>query len=70
MARLYVTPRQEEILRSAALGHSDKQIADLLGISHATVRTHLRRLYLSYGFKSRSQAVAAWLGHDPAARAG
>jgi DNA-binding CsgD family transcriptional regulator len=58
---LVLTPRQSEILSLVAVGFSDKQIAERLGVSPRTVRTHLERLFHEYGFSSRSAAVAAWL---------
>jgi predicted transcriptional regulator len=35
------TPRQNDLLRLVAAGHTNTQIARRLGISKATVRTHL-----------------------------
>jgi DNA-binding CsgD family transcriptional regulator len=55
------TPRQRQILELAALGHSDKEIATLLGISVPTVRSHLGRLFLVNGLHNRTEAVSKWL---------
>jgi DNA-binding CsgD family transcriptional regulator len=59
---MHLSARQTEIVQRIATGQSDKEIAQQLGLSHATVRTHLQRLYLINGFHSRAEAVAAWLG--------
>lgn len=57
--------RQEQILRLVAAGMADKEIAARLGVSPATVRTHLHRLYCAHGFHNRAEAVAAWLSQQP-----
>ena len=59
---MHLSERQTEIVRRIARGQSDKEIAQQLGLSHATVRTHLQRVYLINGFHNRTEAVAAWLG--------
>ena len=59
--RLHAGPRQREILALMARGKSDIQIALALGISAATVRTYLVRLYRDNGFHNRAEAVAEWL---------
>jgi hypothetical protein len=48
-------------MRLIAAGRSDKEIAGQLGMSPRTVRTHLERMYMQHGFKSRSAAVSEWL---------
>ena len=40
-----LTPRQSELLRLVAAGHTNTQIARRLGISEGTVRTHLENIY-------------------------
>ena len=65
---LRVTDRQAQILWLIGEGLSDRAVADELGCSYRTVRTHLERLYRSTGVHSRAAAVAAWLrSGDPAA---
>jgi DNA-binding NarL/FixJ family response regulator len=54
------SPRQAEIVSLVAGGLGDKQIAQRLGVSVSTVRTHLQRLYRDMGVHSRSRAVATW----------
>ncbi len=66
-----MTRRQAEILALIATGLSDKQVALRLGVTHGTIRTHLRRLFHAYSIHSRAEAVAAWMeqrGPQPAAR--
>jgi DNA-binding NarL/FixJ family response regulator len=54
-------PRQLEILRLAAEGRSNKQIARELGIRPRTVQGHLSVVFLKLGVETRTQAVvAAW----------
>lgn len=55
------TRRQRQILELTATGHSDKQIALLLGISVPTVRSHFGRLFRVNGLHNRTEAVTKWL---------
>lgn len=50
-----LSPRRLECLRHAALGCTDQEIADELGIAVATVRTHMAYLRRAYGARSRTR---------------
>ena len=52
-----LTAREIEVLRCAAAGHSNKQIARELGISEATVKAHIRSLLPKLGASDRTHAV-------------
>jgi DNA-binding CsgD family transcriptional regulator len=52
-----ITPRQRELLRLVAAGHTNTQIARHLGISEGTVRTHLENIYERLRVSSRTAAV-------------
>jgi DNA-binding CsgD family transcriptional regulator len=52
-----LTPRQWELLRLLAAGHTNTQIARRLGISEGTVRSHLENIYERLGVSSRTAAV-------------
>jgi DNA-binding CsgD family transcriptional regulator len=54
-----LTPRELEIVRLVADGHSDREIAEALFIGASTVRTHLTSLFGKLGVGSRTAAVAA-----------
>jgi DNA-binding CsgD family transcriptional regulator len=60
-ADIRLSPRQRQILELIALGRSDKEIAGLLNLAPATVRTYLQRLYGRYGLHNRAEAVAVCL---------
>ena len=53
-----LTPRESQILRLLADGHSNKTLAAKLFVTENTVETHLRRIYGKLGIRSRTQAVA------------
>jgi DNA-binding CsgD family transcriptional regulator len=53
-----LTPRQNDLLRLLAAGHTNTQIARRLGISEGTVRTHLENIYDKLNVSSRTAAVA------------
>lgn len=48
------SPRQEMIIRAAAAGLGQSEIAKLLGIAPGTVDTHLRYIYARLGIVSRN----------------
>jgi DNA-binding CsgD family transcriptional regulator len=52
-----LTPRQKDLLRLVAAGHTNTQIARRLGISEGTVRTHLENIYARLHVSSRTAAV-------------
>ncbi|WP_028066502.1 response regulator [Solirubrobacter soli] len=52
-----LTAREQEIVRRLAHGMSNAALADELGLSEATVKTHVTRLLTKLGVRSRVQAV-------------
>ncbi|MFD8984960.1 response regulator [Streptomyces sp. NPDC059564] len=52
-----LTAREREVLRLTARGLSNTEIAELLFISEATVKTHLNRTMTKLALDSRAQAV-------------
>jgi two-component system NarL family response regulator len=58
MTRVQLTPREFAVLRQVAVGASNKDIADELSISEATVKIHLTHLFEKLGAASRTEAVA------------
>jgi DNA-binding NarL/FixJ family response regulator len=57
-----LTGREEEVLAHLAKGHAYKEIADLMGISFETVRTHVRTIYEKLHVHSRTEATLKYLG--------
>lgn len=54
-----LSPRELEILQALSTGDSNKQIAQQLFISEATVKTHLIHVYQKLGVETRTAAVSA-----------
>ncbi|HSP09984.1 MAG TPA: response regulator transcription factor [Candidatus Dormibacteraeota bacterium] len=52
-----LTPREKEVLRLMAEGTSSRDIAEKLGISYTTVRTHIRSLGSKLGVHSKLEAI-------------
>ena len=54
---MQLTPRELTTLRLMADGRSNKEIANELGISERTVKTHLGHLFEKLGVTSRTEAA-------------
>jgi DNA-binding NarL/FixJ family response regulator len=52
-----LTPREVEVLKLIAGGLSNREIADALVLSSATVKTHVNRIFHKTGARDRAQAV-------------
>ena len=53
-----LSPREAEILRLLASGHSDPEIAEALFISPRTVEWHVANLYRKFDLHSRASVAA------------
>lgn len=56
-----LTPQQRLVMKYLMRGHSNQQISDELGISHATAKCHVSAIIKRLGVCSRTQAVIAAL---------
>jgi len=52
-----LTPRQREVLRLVGQGHTDKEIARVMGLSHRTVEMHVRHSLAALDCRSRAEGV-------------
>jgi DNA-binding response OmpR family regulator/DNA-binding CsgD family transcriptional regulator len=57
-SRFGLTNREAEVLYWLSCGKSNRDIADILGISYRTVDKHLEHLFAKIGVESRSSAIA------------
>lgn len=60
-AHLPVTAREAEVLIWLTRGKSNRDIAEILGLSPRTVNKHLEQIYAKLGIENRSSAVALTL---------
>jgi PAS domain S-box-containing protein len=52
-----LTPRELEVLQLSATGHARRQIAEVIEVSEATVKTHFEHIYRKLGVSDRASAV-------------
>jgi DNA-binding NarL/FixJ family response regulator len=52
-----LTPREVEVLRLIAAGLSNREIAETLVLTNATIKTHVNRIFFKTGARDRAQAV-------------
>ena len=55
-----LSPREREVLLHAAPGMGNKQLADRLSISEATVKVHLTRIFQKLGVPGRAALAASY----------
>jgi NarL family two-component system response regulator LiaR len=60
-----LSPRERDVLRQIARGHSNRQIARDLAIGEQTVKTHVRAILTKLGLQDRVQAAIFALRHQP-----
>jgi DNA-binding NarL/FixJ family response regulator len=61
-----LTPRQNEVLIELGKGRSNQEIADVLGISVATVKLHVNAILQALGVRNRTEAAIIALQKKPA----
>jgi two-component system response regulator NreC len=59
-----LTPREREVLRLIALGHTSVEIAHKLGLSPRTIETHRARIHRKLGLDTRAELVHYALRHE------
>jgi two-component system, NarL family, response regulator NreC len=59
-----LTPREREVLRLIALGHTSVEIAQKLGLSPRTIETHRARIHRKLGLATRAELVQYALRHE------
>jgi two-component system, NarL family, response regulator NreC len=59
-----LTPREREVLRLIALGHTSVEIAQRLGLSPRTIETHRARIHRKLGLDTRAELVQYAMRHE------
>lgn len=59
--RFALTDRETQVLRWLACGKTNKDIADILGLSPRTVNKHLEHIYIKLGVETRAAATSVAL---------
>lgn len=57
-----LTPRETEVLSWLAKGKTNRDIGDILGLSHRTVNKHLEHIFEKLGVETRAAATALAVG--------
>jgi DNA-binding NarL/FixJ family response regulator len=56
-----LSPREAQVIELLAKGYLYKEVADSMGVSYATVHTHIRHIYEKLQVRSRTEAVVKHL---------
>jgi two-component system response regulator NreC len=59
-----LTPREREVLRLIALGHTSVETAQKLGLSPRTIETHRARIHRKLGLDTRAELMRYALQHE------
>ena len=54
-----LTPKEQEVVRAIGKGLTNCQMADIMGVSHHTVRNHVHQVLRALHMRRRGE-VAAW----------
>ena len=60
-----LTPRQTEVAALVADGLTNRELATRLGITERSAESHVERIRLRLGFRSRSQVAAWYVAREP-----
>jgi len=58
---VHLSPREREVLRFVAAGHTTKELAAALNIAESTAEWHISNILVKLGAASRAEAVAIGL---------
>ncbi len=64
LANAALTPRETEVLSWLAKGKTNRDIGDILGMSHRTVNKHLEHVFEKLGVETRAAATALAIEHN------
>ena len=62
LAHYQLTPRETDVLAWVAKGKTNRDIAEILGMSPRTVNKHLEHIFIKLGVETRSAAAALVAG--------
>lgn len=65
LANANLTPRETEVLSWLTKGKTNRDIADIIGMSPRTVNKHLEHIFEKLGVETRTAAAALARGHVP-----
>jgi DNA-binding NarL/FixJ family response regulator len=65
-----LTPRQREVLALTAVGLTNREIGDRLGINWRTVQKTMENVFRQLGVENRTQAAMLWVQSDWSGRQG
>lgn len=59
-----LSPREAQVIELLAKGYLYKEVAETMGVTYATIHTHIRHIYEKLQVRSRTEAVVKHLGQS------
>lgn len=59
-----LTPKETQVVRLVALGHSRKEIANELGMAYGTLDTHFKHIFLKLNTRSMTETAIYAIQHN------
>jgi DNA-binding CsgD family transcriptional regulator len=62
-----LTIRERQVVALVCMGYRNYEIASILGVSHATIQTHLQKVFRKFGLRSRNEireALESWSAEE------
>lgn len=60
-----LSARELEVIHLVAVGNTNQQVANALGVTVGTIRMHMHNILLKYGVTNRGRAAFIYMCNEP-----